>query len=371
MNNQDAGANNACNYHAETKKPLRQQAETKAGQLIDLPPEHLGLQETRQLVHELQVHQIELAAQNDELQSIQLELQDSRDRFIALYDYAPVGYISLSEKGLIIHTNLTMSSLLSVSRGLLAKQPLSRFILNEDQDIYYQHCEQLLKTGTAKTSELRMIRPDGSTFWALLQTALDEEKKTIFSGQQMPVESLLDLFDPKEEHLILASVVDITERKNLETEAHRLASIVKSSSDAILSKSMDGLVQSWNSSAERLFGFRAEEIIGQPVAKIIPSELLDEESEIVDKLKQDELFTNYETKRRKKNGQLIDVSLTISPVHDNNGKIIGASTIIRDISSRKEAEARQTLLMTALEQSSESIVITNAEGTIEYVNPAF
>ena len=97
------------------------------------------------MLHELRVHQIELEMQNEELRRTQAELEASRARYFDLYDLAPVGYFTLSEKGLILEANLTAATLLGVARGDLVKQPLPRFILPEDQDIYYLHRKQLLK----------------------------------------------------------------------------------------------------------------------------------------------------------------------------------------------------------------------------------
>ena len=107
-------------------------------------------EETRRALHELQVHQIELEMQNEELRRTQEELEASRARYFDLYDLAPVGYFTLSEQGLILEANLTAARLLGVARGALVKQPLSRFILPEDQDIYYLHRKELLETGAPR-----------------------------------------------------------------------------------------------------------------------------------------------------------------------------------------------------------------------------
>jgi PAS domain S-box-containing protein len=118
----------------------------------------------------------------------------------------------------------------------------------------------------------------------------------------------------------------------------RLAALVESSDDAIVSKNLDGIVTSWNPAAERLFGYGAEEMIGQPILKIIPAELHTEESEILRKVKAGERIDHYETRRVRKNGERIDVSLTISPIKDQQGHIIGSSKIARGISQRKKME---------------------------------
>ncbi|HVT90229.1 MAG TPA: PAS domain S-box protein, partial [Tepidisphaeraceae bacterium] len=115
----------------------------------------------------------------------------------------------------------------------------------------------------------------------------------------------------------------------------RLAAIVASSDDAIVSKNLQGIVQSWNAAAERIFGYTAEEMIGQPITKILPPERLDEEIEILNKLKRGERVDHFQTIRLTKGGRRIDISVTISPIRDATGKIIGASKIARDISEIK------------------------------------
>ena len=123
------------------------------------------------MLHELQVHQIELEMQNEELRRAQQELEASRARYFDLYDLAPVGYLTLSEQGLILEANLTAATLLGVARDALVKQPLSRFILPEDQDIYYRHRKQLFETGAPQVCELRMVSADAAPFWARLEAA--------------------------------------------------------------------------------------------------------------------------------------------------------------------------------------------------------
>ncbi len=144
---------------------LRRLAEEKAALMIETP-QALSPEETRRMLHELRVHQIELEIQNEELRRAQVELEAARDRYFGLYNLAPVGYCTLSEKGLIQEINLTAATLLGMARGGLVKQSISRFILKEDQDIYYFHHKQLFETGEPQSCELRMVRPDGTSFWA-------------------------------------------------------------------------------------------------------------------------------------------------------------------------------------------------------------
>ena len=127
--------------------------------------------------------------------------------------------------------------------------------------------------------------------------------------------------------------------------AHHYQAIVESSDDAILSKDLNGVILSWNASAQRLFGFTAEEAIGKPVTIIIPVDRLDEEPVILDKIHRGERIEHFETVRQRKDGTFIDISLTISPIRNSRGKIVGASKIARDITELKKAREQQRLLL--------------------------
>jgi PAS domain S-box-containing protein len=142
--------------------------------------EALSPDAVRRALHELRVHQIELEMQNVELRRAQEELEGSRARYFDLYDLAPVGYFTLSERGLILEANLTAAKLLGVARGALVKQPLSHFILPEDQDIHYRHFKPLLETGTPQSWELRLLRKDAAPFWARVEAATAQDADAAF-----------------------------------------------------------------------------------------------------------------------------------------------------------------------------------------------
>lgn len=147
---------------------VRQRAEAMVAQMpesmTDLSPEA-----GQQLLHELRVHQIELEIQNEELRRIQVELEASRTRYFDLYDLAPVGYVTLSEKGIILEANLTLANLLGVTRKEVVGRLLTHFILPADQDIFYQHRRQLFATDAPQVFELRLLRANDDSFWAQLE----------------------------------------------------------------------------------------------------------------------------------------------------------------------------------------------------------
>jgi PAS domain S-box-containing protein len=143
---------------------------------------------------------------------------------------------------------------------------------------------------------------------------------------------------------IFGIVQDVTDRKAAQEDSQRLVAIVESSDDAIVSKDLNGIVTSWNPAAERMFGFTAREMIGRSITTIIPPELRDDEARILATIARGERIEHFETVRVRKNGERIEVSLTVSPVKDEAGRIVGAAKIARDITERKKTE--RTLLMT-------------------------
>jgi PAS domain S-box-containing protein len=153
---------------------LRKRAEAITGADKAPSPESMSPEEAARTLQELRVHQVELQMQNEELRRAQVELDAARARYFDLYDLAPVGYLTVSEKGLILEANITAARLLGVERGVLAKRRLTSFILPEDGDIYYLQRKQVLESGLQQVSEIRMVRPDGAQFWARVEAAKAE-----------------------------------------------------------------------------------------------------------------------------------------------------------------------------------------------------
>jgi PAS domain S-box-containing protein len=168
----------------------------------------------RRVLHELRVHQIELRMQNEELRRTQVELETARARYFDLYDLAPVGYCIISLQGLILEANLTAISLLGTVRAALLKQPITRFIFPDDQDIYYLHRKQVLKSGEPLACELRMVRPDRTTFWARL---------TATTGHMAPPGTEQGAESQPVSRIVLS---DISERKQVEAEKARLEALL-------------------------------------------------------------------------------------------------------------------------------------------------
>jgi len=179
-------------------------------------------------------------------------------------------------------------------------------------------------------------------------------------GHEVVVESRQQLLD---DGTVIEVNRDVTDRKQIEAalnereeQLQRLASIVQSSDDAIVSKNLDGIITSWNNGAERVFGYTAEEAIGQPITIVIPHDRWDEERTILTRIRRGERIDHFETVRQRKHGSLIVVSLTISPVKNAAGKIVGASKIARDVTEQKRNQEQIATLAREAEHRSKNLL---------------
>ena len=183
-------------------------------------------------------------------------------------------------------------------------------------------------------TQLRKMLADGNDFQAFeveqdlpgigTRTLVIDARPLSLSGDSLP--------------MVLLSFHDVTMRKDAEAVNARLSSIVQSSEDAILSKDLDGIIRTWNQGAEKIFGYTSDETVGKPVTIIIPVERANEEPAILERVRRGDRIDHYEAVRRRKDGSLVDISLSVSPIIDEHGTIIGASKIARDITQRKRTE---------------------------------
>jgi len=179
--------------------------------------------------------------------------------------------------------------------------------------------EEALQSGSIRELDVELVRPDGSHRWVAARGLAVRDA----SGRV---------------NYLRGTTQDITERRQAQEARSRLASIVESSDDAIISKNLDGIIVSWNRGAEDMFGFSEAEAVGQPIEILVPPELREEEKTILQEARAGEKVEHHETVRVTKEGKKIDVSLTISPVRDATGRLVGASNIARDITKQKRAE---------------------------------
>jgi PAS domain S-box-containing protein len=162
----------------------------------------------------------------------------------------------------------------------------------------------------------------------------------------------------------------VTEREQAERAQARLAAIVESSDDAIISKDLDGIITSWNRGAKQLFGYTAQEVVGQPVTILMPPDRVDEEPAILKRIRRGESVDHYQTVRRRKDGRLVNISLTISPIIDANGEVIGASKIARDITAYNRAKEELELISRLPEENPEPVVRLQQGRVLSFANPA-
>lgn len=278
--------------------------------------------------------------------------QDS-DLLWALVNNAANGIIVTDEKGRIILTNPAAERLFDYRRQEMIDQKIEMLI----PEYYSEHSQPLPNHAAADQEknidagrEATGRRKEGSTF---------------------PIHLAISEVQRGERRFFIAVIHDLTIPKQREMAAQRLAAIVESSEDAIISKTLDGIIVSWNDAAERIYGYTAEEVCGQSISILAPPERPNEISQILQHIRRGERIKQLETRRVRKDGKKIHVSLTISPIRDNQGHIIGAATIARDITRRKQREEELLWLSRALEQSPVAVTITDTAGNIEYVNAKF
>ncbi len=194
------------------------------------------------------------------------------------------------------------------------------------------------------------------------------------NGQKASVEFVSNVYVSGDKQVIQCNIRDISQRKSAEADSALLSAIVQSSEDAIISKTLDGIITTWNAGAQKLYGYTAEEAIGRPVSFLAPANLLDEMQQLLEKIRHGEPVEHYETVRVRKDGSHLDISLSISPLKDAEGRIIGASSIKRDISERKraekslrESEARKAAIF---ETALDGIISMDDTGCVIEFNPA-
>jgi PAS domain S-box-containing protein len=239
----------------------------------------------------------------------------------AVFGQSALGITILGLDGSFEEANATFCSMLSYSLEDLRARTFVDITHPDDIDT---SCElfQKLRAGESDRCvlEKRYLRKNGGVVWCRTTvTLLRNDEGQVFQ--------------------LLGVIQDIDEQKHSEILQTRLTAVIEHSDDAIITKTLNSTISSWNPAAERIFGYTAEEAIGQSITMLIPEKHLDEEPEILDRLRRGERIDHYETVRRRKDGSLINVSLTVSPIKDAQGRVIGASKIARDITRQKRTEA--------------------------------
>lgn len=252
-------------------------------------------------------------------------LHESEERFRTLASNAPVGIFVTDLEGKTISVNDYWCDMTGLNSKDAHNDGWMRALYPEDRERVAIGWREALRKQAESKAEFRFVNSRGEITWV--------------QGHAVP------LRDVNRRHIgYIGTLADVTERKHSEQAAQQLAAIVESSDDAIISKDLNGVVTSWNHGAARIFGYRADEMIGKPITMLIPPDRQDEEIGILKKIRRGEPIKHYETIRKCKDNGLINISLTISPIRDANGKIIGASKIARDVTDKKRDEERQHVL---------------------------
>jgi PAS domain S-box-containing protein len=247
-------------------------------------------------------------------------LRESEERFRTLFDGAPLA-IAVARNGVTLYTNAVYGRMFGLGRPQdVVGRPLLEQIAPEDHERVRDYVRRRHNNEPAPTSyEMTGLRADGSRF---------------------PLQAEVAQLRLPDGAATIAFLVDLTDKKKSAETNARLAAIVASSDDAIIGKDLEGVITSWNRGAERLFGYTAIEAIGQRMTFIIPADRPDEEPRILKRVSQGLAVDHLETVRRRKDGSVVDVSITVSPIKDARGTVIGVSTIARDISDQKRLEER-------------------------------
>lgn len=324
------------------ERRLREQA-AKTKQVAD----HAQAQRTLQ---ELQIHQIELELQNKELKLTKAEVGVGLETFTELYDFAPVGYFTLTADSSIQQVNLTGTSMVGMDRSKLVGRRFGLLLATALRPAFNDFLKRVFADETRHSQDFELLREGQSSL------IVNIEAKRLINGLECH-----------------AVVMDITERKEAELASARLATIVEFSDDAIIGKDLNSIITSWNNGAEKIFGYASKEMVGTSIMKLIPADRRDEENQILRKIRSGICVQHFETQRLTKDGKLIHVSVTASPIKGPGGKVLGVSKTVRDISKRKQVEdilrRNEALFSALLAKAPFGVYVVDDQFRLIQVNP--
>ena len=323
----------------------------------------MPVKEVQQLVHELQVHQIELEMQNEELRRTQEELEAARDRYVDLYDFAPAGHLMLDTHGTIVEANLRAGTLLGINRKDLIGQPLARFIARSDEDTFHRHCQEVMKSGTRQTCEVQLGNKAGASRWGYLESlAIFDDEGRITQWR--------------------TALLDISARKQMEMELEsnkiQLEGIIESAMDAIITVDEGERVVVFNRAAESMFLCQSADAMGQPFDRFIPERFRQAHHGHMS------IFARTQATSRsmgrpggllglRTNGEEFPFEASVSHVRIAGQPLF--TVILRDITERNRAEEKlrqsELRLQAILDNSPGMVILKDTEGRYLHVNRQF
>jgi PAS domain S-box-containing protein len=320
----------------EQKKPsvLRKRAEKKL-KTKTTAPNTMSDKETQQLIHELQVHQIELEMQNEELRKAQAEIEESRTRYSDLYDFAPVGYFTFDKYGLILEVNLTAAKELGLKRSLLINKPFRTYIVTEDRKLFDQYIQKVFKSGDRQTCEIRLKKKDGKEFYAQLESIALEES----SGNNICRTSFIDITGRKR------AEKELIKERNTAQEYLDIAGVI------LVGINADEEVTLINKKGCEILGYEKHEVIGRNwFDTFVPPEIRENVRDAFKKLISAEIepVRFFENAILTSNGTERIIAWENAIVRDEAGNIVSTLSSGEDITARKAAE---DILINALEES--------------------
>ena len=311
--------------------------------LSEMPPEKIA-----SLIHELQVHQIELNMQNEELCRIQDDLEKTRDRYSHLYDFAPIGYFSMNQEGVIDEANLTFASMVGVARGDLVGGPFTRFVLRDDQDGFYKHRQHLLETEAPQSCELRLVKKDGQEFYARLECTVITNGGE--GGKQIRV-----------------AVIDVTDFKQVEEALQesekRFHTVADFTYDWEYWIAPDGHYVYISPSCERITGYGPAAFYADSalLEKLIHPEDPANVSAHIAEVQSTKQLPPVDFRIINRMGETRWIGHVCQPVYDNDGVFLGRRSSNRDITDRKQAEESLQRMKNRLESIWNITKVADAE----------
>ena len=264
-------------------------------------------------------------------------LRLAEGKFRSLLDASPEAMVCVHSDGHIVHVNRRAVELFRFPADEMLGAAIETLVPGASRKIHVPHRNRYFSTPSAHPAD------EG-----ILLTARRRD------GSEFPVDVRLSPVQAEGRTMVLATIQDVSSRRRQGHTNARLAAIVESSNDAIVSKALDGTIQTWNSGAERLYGYTAAEMIGHDVTRLLPPDRLDEEKHLLGRVNRGETLPQHETRRMRKDGSVIEVSLSMAPMRDDEDRIIGASTVAHDITARVEAEKRLRIEREQLEMIMEA-----------------